>query len=115
MDHINDFFQKLYKDFNDRKIDLVIANMTEDVKWTNRLEGGYVYGHDGVRDYWTRLFTMVNSKVIPLEIHEEDDHVKIKVHQVVHDLNGNLLADEIVYHLYHLRGNKIAEFNRGEE
>ena len=94
---LNNFFQELYRDFNDRKIDVVIANMTENVKWANGMDGGYVYGHDGVKEYWTRQFTMISSTVTPLKIDTENEEVKIKVHQVVHDLNGKLLADEFVY------------------
>lgn len=115
MDSVNNLFQELYKKFNDRKIDMVISKMTDDIKWANGMDGGFVYGHNGVRDYWTRQFTMVNSKVTPLQIDEENDVVKIKVHQVVRDLNGELLADEIVFHYFHLQNNKIAEFNIGEK
>jgi hypothetical protein len=115
MDRLYNFFQQLYKNFDDRKIELVISNMTDDVKWANGMEGGYVYGHDGVREYWTRQFTMVSSKVAPLKINEENGLVKIKVHQVVHDLHGKLLADETVYHFFHLRDNKIAGFDIGEK
>ena len=115
MPDLNNFFLQLYKNFNDRKIDLVISNMTDDVKWANGMDGGYVYGHEAVKDYWTRQFTMVSSNVSPLEIETGNDIVKIKVHQVVHDLNGNLLADELVYHIFHLRENKIAVFEIGEK
>ena len=115
MEDAENFFQELYKNFNDRKIDLVISKMTGDVKWANGMDGGYVHGHDAVKDYWTRQFTMVSSKVSPLEIEAGKDIVKIKVHQVVHDLNGNLLADELVYHLFHLQENKIAVFEIGEK
>src|SRR4051794_22816211 len=90
MDSINSYFQNLYKHFNERKIDLVVAQMTDDVKWANGMEGGYVYGHNGVREYWTRQFTMVSSNVTPLEIDKENGVVQVKVHQVVHDLNGKL-------------------------
>lgn len=114
MDSLNSFFQDLYRNFNDRKIDLVIANMTENVKWANGMDGGYVYGHDGVKEYWARQFTMVSSNVEPLKIDTENEVVKIKVHQVVYDLNGKLLADEFVYHFFHLRDKKIAEFHIGE-
>jgi len=115
MDNLNNVFQDLYRNFNDRKIDLVISQMTNDVKWANGMDGGYVYGHNGVRDYWTRQFAMISSNVTPLEIGEENGVVKVKVHQVVHDLNGDLLADEMVFHYFHLRDNKIAEFNIGEQ
>jgi catechol 2,3-dioxygenase-like lactoylglutathione lyase family enzyme len=115
MPDLNNFFQELYNNFNDRKIDLVISYMTDDVKWANGMDGGYVYGHDAVKDYWTRQFTMVSSTVTPLEIENENEIFKIKVHQVVHDLNGNLLADEFVFHFFHLRGNKIALFDIGDK
>ena len=114
-DSVHNFFQELYKNFNDRKIDLVISQMTENVKWANRMEGGYVYGHNGVLEYWSRQFKMISSNVTPLEIDTENGTVKIKVHQVVHDLNGKLLADEIVYHFFYLRDNKIAEFDVEEK
>jgi hypothetical protein len=115
MDSLNNFFQELYKNFNERNIDLVISKMTDNVKWANGLEGGYVYGHNGVRDYWTRQLTIISGNVTPLEIDTENEVVKIKVHQVVHDLNGKLLADEFVYHFFHLKDNKIAEFDIGEK
>jgi SnoaL-like protein len=105
-----DFFQELYKNFNDRKIDLVISQMTEDVKWANGMEGGFVYGHNGVREYWTRQFALISSKVTPQEINIQNDVAEIKVHQVVHDLSGKLLADEIVHHYFEMRNNKIASF-----
>jgi hypothetical protein len=115
MDNLNNFFQELYKNFNDRKIESVISEMTDNVKWANGMEGGYVYGHNAVRDYWTRQFTIISGNVTPLEIDIENEVVKIKVHQVVHDLNGKLLADEFVYHFFHLKDNKIAEFDIGEK
>jgi hypothetical protein len=115
MNNLTDFFTSLYQDFNERNIDAVITNMTEDVKWANGMEGGYVYGHAGVRDYWTRQFMFVKSTVIPLKIDAEKNLAKIKVHQVVHDIEGNLLADEIIYHFFHLTNDKIAAFDIGEK
>jgi SnoaL-like domain len=103
-------FQELYKNFNNRRIDLVISQMTPDVKWANGMDGGYVYGHDGVREYWTRQFNIVKSQVTPVRIDVENDSVKIKVHQVVHDLEGNLIADEMVDHHFYLNNGKISEF-----
>lgn len=115
MNNLRDFFLDLYKNFNERKIDLVIAEMTDDVKWENGMDGGYVYGQNAVKEYWTRQFTLVNPNVTPLEIDSENGTVKIKVHQVVCDLNGNLMADELVYHFFHLKDNKIIEFDIGEK
>ncbi len=110
METIRQIFLELYKNFNNRQIDLVIVRMTTDVKWANGMDGGYVYGHEGVREYWTRQFEIVQSQVTPLKIDIEDASVNIKVHQVVHDMLGNLLADEIVDHHFYLKKGKISEF-----
>jgi len=68
VDSLTTFFKNLYKDFNGRKIDSVISKMTENVKWANGMDGGYVYGHDGVKEYWTRQFTLISSRVTPIKI-----------------------------------------------
>jgi hypothetical protein len=115
MEHINIFFSDLYENFNERKIDLVVSKMTDKVKWANGMDGGYVYGHNGVNEYWTRQFKLVSSNVTPLIIDTENEVVKIKVHQIVHDLNGKLLADEFVYHYFHLENDKISNFYIGEK
>jgi hypothetical protein len=110
METIGHLFQELYKNFNNRHIDLVISQMTTDVKWANGMDGGYVYGHEGVREYWTRQFKIVKSQVTPLKIDVENETVKIKVHQVVHDIQGNLLADVMIDHHFYLTNGKISEF-----
>ena len=40
-----------YADFNARRLEAVLARMQSDVVWPNGMEGGFVYGHEGVRDY----------------------------------------------------------------
>lgn len=108
---ITEFFNKLYEDFNDRQIDAVTSQMSENVKWVNGMEGGFVYGKSAVRSYWIRQFELITSKVVPMEILVKQDQVIVKVHQVVHDLQGNLIADEIVHHVFTLDRKKIKEFN----
>ena len=115
MNDINKMFRELYQNLNDRRIDRVISKMTNDVQWANGMEGGYVYAHKEVQNYWKRQFTIVSSNVTPLEITEKDGVVKIKVRQVVHHLNGKMLADEIVYDYFHLKENKIEKFLIGEK
>ena len=113
IEDIESFFHNIYQNFNNRNIDLVIANMADDVQWANGMDGGYVHGHDGVRQYWKRQFGLINSNVTPLQINKENDVVKISVHQVVHDLNGNFLADEMVDHFFEMKDGKIARFDIG--
>ena len=75
--------------------------MSHDVVWPNGMEGGFVYGHEGVRDYRTRQGAQIDPHVEPVAITPEGpDRWVVKVHQVVHDIDGNLLLDTIVFHVY---------------
>ena len=95
--------QAAYRDFNARNLEAVLTLMTENVEWPNGWEGGYVHGHEGIRDYWTRQWAAINPHVEPLEIHRLDDgRFAVEVHQIVHDHQGNLLADQRVRHIYQL-------------
>jgi len=101
-----------YRDFNARRLDAVLERMWPDVVWPNGMEGGYVYGHDGVRDYWTRQWAILDPRVDPLEI-KPDERGKwvVEVHQVVHDREGKLLLDTIVHHAYTIRDSLIAKMD----
>jgi hypothetical protein len=111
MEDWNKYFLNIYDNFNKRNIDFVISNMTSDVTWANGMDGGFVYGHEGVREYWTRQFKLVSPNVKPLAVDKKNGRIVVKVHQVVHDLEGKLLADETVTHVFTLDGDKIAQFN----
>lgn len=47
----DDLLCKAYHAFNARDLDIVLAVLHPNVVWANGMEGGYVCGHDGVRDY----------------------------------------------------------------
>lgn len=97
-----------YRDFNARKLDAVLARMKPDVVWPNGMDGGYVYGHEGVRAYWTHQWGVVDPHVDPLNIKLFDDgRYVVEVHQVVRDLEGNLLLDTIVHHAYQIANGLI--------
>src|SRR6267154_646677 len=109
MGNWNKYFLNIYDNFNRRNIDFVISNMTFDVKWANGMDAGVVYGHEGARDYWTRQFKLVSSNVTPLNVQESNGKIIVKVHQVVHDLGGKLLADDTVTYIFRLDRDKIAQ------
>ena len=101
-----------YRDFNARNIDAVISQMHPQVEWANGMEGGHVLGKDAVRDYWARQFTMFNPRVDPTSIEADgSDGWVVTVHQVVHDMKGNLLLDTTVYHTYRFRDGFIARMD----
>jgi hypothetical protein len=60
-----ELLERLYDSFNARDIGAALATMHPDVVWANGLEGGHVHGHDGVRDYWTRQWAMMDSHAEP--------------------------------------------------
>lgn len=99
---------KAYEDFNARRIDAVLAAMAPDVEWANGMEGGHVHGREGVRAYWTRQWAKIDPHVDPIRI-DLDKHGRwvVEVHQVVHDLEGELLVDKTVHHAYSIRNGLI--------
>ena len=104
--------REAYREFNARRIDTVLERMQPDVVWPNSMEGGFVHGHEGVREYWTRQWTTLDPHVEPVEIHRQPDgRLAVEVHQVVHDRSGNLLLDTTVRHIYELRDGLIARMD----
>lgn len=113
MNSKEDFFRGLYETFNRRDIETTLAAMADDVVWANGMEGGFVYGRAAVREYWTRQFAQVSSQVTPLKIETEGEKTIIAVHQIVKDLDGNLLFDTQVTHIFQFENDLIKRFEIG--
>jgi hypothetical protein len=97
-----------YAAFNARNVDAALAGMHGDVDWPNGMEGGRVTGHDAVRAYWTRQWTLIDPHVEPLAFTRLDDgRVAVDVRQVVRDGQGTLLVDQRVRHVYRLEDGRI--------
>lgn len=97
----HDFLMRVYAAFNARDIDGALAGMHSDVDWPNGMEGGRVHGHGGVRDYWTRQWSLIDSHVEPRGFATDDaGRTVVDVHQVVRDMTGKIIADEMVQHVY---------------
>jgi len=97
-----------YSRFNARDLEGVLQLMHTDVDWPNGMEGGRVHGHQGVRDYWTRQWRMMDPHVEPVGFatNEAGDTV-VSVQQVVRDLEGKVLVDQMVTHVYNLEDGLI--------
>ena len=107
-----ELLRTVYALFNGRDIERVLAAMHPDVVWTNGMEGGHIHGRDEVRSYWRRQWSMMNTYVEPLEISPNGNgEVEVKVHQLVRDLEGNLLADRFVIHVFQIRDGMIQRFD----
>jgi hypothetical protein len=111
-----EILRSAYRNFNARNIDAVISRMHPQVEWANGMEGGHVHGKDEVRAYWTRQFTTLNPQVEPVQIEPgKDGSWVVRVHQVVHDREGNLLLDTTVYHTYQFRKGLIARMDIAQQ
>lgn len=109
MAETNELLLGAYRDFNRRDLDAAIERMQPDVVWPNGWEGGYVHGREGVRDYWTRQWAVLDPHVDPVEIRTQaDGAIAVTVHQVVRDREGKLLHDGLVRHVFRLQDGLIA-------
>ncbi|WP_343632775.1 nuclear transport factor 2 family protein [Fluviicola sp.] len=100
--------KKAYAAFNERNIDNALSTMQSDVQWSKAWEGGYISGHDEIKQYWTRQWTEINPKVEPVGFTErENGSLEVRVHQLVKDLDGGLLFDGTVKHIYTFREGQI--------
>jgi ketosteroid isomerase-like protein len=104
--------RRAYEAFNARDLDAALELMHPDVDWPNGMEGGRVHGRDAVRAYWERQFDLINSRVEPDSFDElGDGRVSVTVHQVVRDLEGNVVSDTHVRHVYESRDALIVRMD----
>ena len=104
-----------YSAFNRRDLEGALALMSEDVDWPKASEGGRVVGKEGIRDYWTRQWAEFNPNVEPIEVTDrEAGKTFVKVHQVVKNLNGDILSDQMVLHVFTIANGLIERMDIGE-
>lgn len=116
MAHTKAMIEQAYSAFNERNIDGALALMTEDVSWPKASEGGRVVGKEEIRAYWTRQWGEFDGHVEPLAITEEDGgKVRVRVHQLVRNLHGDVLSDSEVLHIFTMNNGLIAAMDLGDE
>jgi hypothetical protein len=101
-----------YEAFNARDVNAVLRHLTADVDWPNAWEGGRVHGHDGVRDYWTRQWSAVDPTVKPVAFTTRPDgSIAVEVDQAARSLDGALLGEGRVLHVYIFRDDLVARMD----
>ncbi|MEH2523314.1 MULTISPECIES: nuclear transport factor 2 family protein [unclassified Bradyrhizobium] len=109
-----ELLKRLYERFNARDLPAVLSLLHQDVMWANGMEGGHVYGHDGVRDYWTRQWATIDPRVEPDAFTKRaDGTVEATVHQTVRDPKGGILSDKMVRHIFRIQEDLIRRFDIG--
>jgi hypothetical protein len=90
--------------------------MTEDVNWPKASEGGRVVGKEEIRAYWTRQWGEFDGHVEPLAVTEAvGGKVRVRVHQVVKNLEGDILSDSEVFHVFTMNNGLIAAMDLGDQ
>src|SRR5215831_11809128 len=106
-----------YSAFNHRDIASALALMTENVSWPKASEGGRVVGKEEIRSYWTRQWTTFDPHVEPLETTDlGGDKLEVRAHQLVKNLQGDVLSDSEVRHVFSVKDGLIKSMDlKGEE
>src|SRR5262245_54759403 len=108
--------EQAYSAFNRRDIDGALALMTQHVSWPKASEGGTVVGKEEIRVYWTRQWREFDPHVEPLAMTEADGgKTRVRVHQLVKSLQGDVLSDSEVLHVFTLSGGLIAAMELEDE
>lgn len=113
MNVTENLLQNLYDAFNKRDVETILSMMTEDVKWANGMEGGFVYGRDEVREYWRRQFEIIKPELEIFEVAIGDEKAVVNLRQIVRDLEGNVLIDKTVEHIFTFENGLIKIFEIG--
>jgi len=102
----------LYAAFNARRIDVVLEHLSDDVDWANAWEGGRLRGSETVREYWTRQWSEIDPTVEPRGFTTlADGRIAVEVHQTVRGLDGSLLGEADVTHVFGFDGDLIARMD----
>lgn len=112
MPNDSELLRHLYDRFNARDMEAALAAMHRDVVWANGLEGGHVYGHDGVRDYWTRQWATIDSHADPIGFSMGDDGtIEVEVHLSARDAEGKVVFDTIGVHAFRIENGLVRRFD----
>jgi hypothetical protein len=109
-----DLIRACYAAFNARDLDAALAGLNADADWPNAVDGGRVRGREAVREYWSRQFETIDPHVEPQAFSEDElGRIVVDVHQIVRDLDGEVIADQNVQHIYTISAGLIARMDIG--
>jgi hypothetical protein len=85
---------------------------TDEVDWPNAWKGGRLVGREAVREYWTAQWAEIDPHVEPLSVAKRPDgNLAVAVRQVVRSLDGEVLSDGEVVHVYRLDDGLIVRMD----
>lgn len=104
--------KQAYAAFNVRNIPAILQVMHPKIKWPKAWEGGYANGHNEVTAYWEKQWTEIYPKVIPVGFRERaNGTLEVEVDQLVKDLDGHILFDGKVKHVYVINNGLLQQMD----
>jgi hypothetical protein len=101
MANIQTLIARAYAAFNHRDIDGALALMSEDISWPKASEGGRAVGKAELRAYWSRQWAEFDPHVEPIEVIDRGGgKADVKVHLLVKSLDGVVLSDSELWHIF---------------
>src|SRR5688500_9320724 len=103
-----EMLRHLYNAFNERNIDRAFEVIHPDAVWANRMEGGVVKGHQGIREYWTRQWSYMKWRVRPMSLQMADQEpYVVQAHQIIRDLSGIIVSIRDLQHIFQIEDGLI--------
>ena len=106
-----EILMQTYRGFNERDIESATEFLAPDVDWPNVGTGGREHGRSAVRRYWENQWREIDPHVEPLVIKIEGDRAHVRVHQLICALNGTVLSDKKIEHVFTFDGAFIARMD----
>ena len=114
MENDTALIKQLYEDFNARKVDSILAKLTEDVMWANGMDGGYIHGHKDLRNYWERQWSVLNPQIKPVSFKKtEEDSIFADVLFSGQPMEGQMqeFKDMPAGHIFHVKDGLVSRFD----
>ncbi len=101
--------EALYSAFNARDIEAALDRLAPGVDWPDMTTGGRVHGRDAVRAYWQKQWLEIDPTVEPMRIAiTADGKAHVFVDQLVRALDGEILQNRQVEHVFEFDGSFIS-------
>jgi len=99
---------ELYRAFNRREIDRVLAALSPNVRWPDVLEKRELRGHAAIRAYWLAQFETIEPHVEPVEFEARGAAVAVRVRQAVTVKATGQVSESRVTHTYDFDDGLVA-------
>jgi hypothetical protein len=98
-----------YRLFNDRRVDELLAMMTDDVEWPDVANGTTLPDKGAIRRYWAGQFATASPQVTPTGFIEVGHDLVAVIDQRIMDLRGSpLVPPAVVFHRYTFAGDLVS-------